>query len=71
MQSDLNSVELTDLKGDIDVVTDQVDPPIRHQELERDARVTRQKVRQHGGQMIDREGRKRMNPQMSARRNPR
>src|SRR5258708_38315378 len=49
-------------------MSDQVGQSVRDQEFACDARISRQKVRQRGRKMIDREGRERVNPQVSARR---
>jgi hypothetical protein len=63
--------ERAHLQCDVDVVSDQVDQSVRDQEFACDARITRQKVGERGRKMIDSEGRERVNPQVSARRQTR
>src|SRR5215813_5398609 len=64
-------VELTDLQSNVDVVADQVDSTVGDQEFKGDAGVACHEVQQRGGQMIDREGREYVHPQVSARRQAR
>src|SRR2546423_269548 len=60
-------VELPRPKCNVDIFADDIDKAIRQQEIDRDPRVTRQKVGQYGSKLVNRKGRERMHSQVSVR----
>src|SRR5277367_1132725 len=58
----------SDPKRDIHVVVDEIDDTICNQELKCDPGISGYEFGQYGREVVDRKGRKRMNPQMSLRR---